>query len=760
MKRPFVWFLVSLIAGTVAGRYIECTFLNMFLFFILFAAIASVFLVKLKIYEPMYMPLIAVIGMLICSNSLAPKSISAQLMVNKDVMLSGTVRTSYVTDSGKTAYTVDVDLITDYENRCTDKLKIIVYSNSEDISSGDIIRAEGKLFSFDEPTNPYQPNYKIYMLSNGYDYSMWCENVIPTGQKSNGFVYNIEKARNRVNDFFNNSMPEREAGIAKALTTGYKNDITQETRENFKRLGISHVLAVSGLHVSIIAYIILYICTEVLKLQKRKAIPIASAVIVFYLVFTGFSPSAVRAVIMSVVSFTGLLIYRNSDRINTAAFSAFIMLCINPLYLWNVSFQLSYVGIASVIAAMEILDDDEKNKGRGKLEKTFIFSTVVWVVISPVVMYYYKGISLVAIASNIVFIPVISIVTCIAMAAGLLSLAGFGLAHILANIVYFILNIYNNVTEKFSGNVFTYMDISRPSLIAIACVYVFIFAMLLLKKKKKTKMFVIAVFAGYIAVAAVSFINSPAEIVFFDAGQGDASAIYIPRRLTAVIDGGPDGGAENSVIPYLEAKGEKVDLLFVTHMDSDHVTGAMELIKKDLVMRAVISDTVHENKDNLKKFLLVAAAYDVPVIYADKGDRFNIGEDCYFECLYPDDRTTGSENDASLVLRFIYDDTAFLFTGDIDADAEKSLLDDNINCDVIKIAHHGSKTSSSEEFISKTGAKTAVIQTAKDNIYGFPSNQVSDVLKKLDVDTYVTGNDGAVVMYDNGDNIKIKTYGK
>lgn len=760
MKRPFVWFLVSLIAGTIVGRYIECTFLNMFLFFIFVAVISYMFLVKLRIYEPMYMPLIAVIGMILCSNSIAPKSISAHMMVNKNVMLSGIVRDCYVTDNGKIAATIDADIITDYKNRCTDKLKVVVYSNYNDVTPGDVVRAEGKLYSFDEPTNPYQANYKIYMLSNGYDYSMWCENLIRVGQKSNSFIYNIEKAREQVNDFFDASMPKRESGIVKALTTGYKNDITNETRDTFKRLGISHVLAVSGLHVSIIAYVILYICTEVFKQQKRKAIPIASAVIVIYLIFTGFSPSAVRAVIMSVVSFAGLLLYRNSDRVNTAAFSAFVMLCINPLYFWNVSFQLSYVGIAAVILAIEIFNDDEISKHRSKLEKAIIFSTMVWVVISPAIMYYYKGVSLVAIVSNIVFVPVISLVTCISMAAGLLSFISFGFANILSNIVYFILNIYNDVTEKLSDNIITYMDISRPSLTAIAVVYIFILVLLLFRKKARIKFFAIAVFAVCLAVSAVRFINSPAEIVFFDAGQGDASAIYIPRRLTAVIDGGPEGKADYSVIPYLEAKGEKVDLLFVTHMDSDHVAGAIKLINNGLVMRAVVSDTVHNNEENYQEFLTVAKDNGVPVIYANKGDRFNIGEDCYFECVYPDDVIPKSENNASLVIKFNYEDTSFLFTGDINSDAEKSLLNDDIDCDVIKIAHHGSKTSSSEEFIEKTGAKIAVIQASKDNIYGFPNKQVVNVLNKLNVDTYITGQDGAVVIYDDGDNLKIKTYGK
>lgn len=704
------------------------------------------------------MPIIAVFGMLLCAHSLIPKSINAQSMVDKDVILSGTVRNCYIVESGEYAATIDAYLLTDYEISCTDKLKIIAYTYNEDILPGDIVKVKGKLYSFEEPTNPYQPDYKIYMLSNGYDYSMWCEDIIQTGEKSDGLIYYVEKLRNHVTDFFDSCMPKREAAIAKALTTGNKNDVLQETRESFKRLGISHVLAVSGLHVSVIAYVILYVCTELFKLHRRKAIPLASAVLIFYMIFTGFSPSAVRAVIMSIVSFVGLLLYKNSDRLNTAAFSAFVMLCINPLYLWSASFQLSYIGIAAVIAALELLDEDEKTRHRGKLERTAIFSTIAWVVISPAVMYYYDGVSLITVISNIILVPIISIVTCIAMAAGVCSFFWLGLAQILANVVYFILNIYNNVTEKLSGSILTYMEVSRPSLAAIAVIYIFILAIILFEYNKRTNMWIIVSFSIFLTATLIKYVYSPAEVVFFDAEQGDASAIYIPRRLMAVFDGGPEGGAEKSVIPYLEAKGEKVDLLFVSHMDSDHVTGAIRLIEKGLVMRAVISDTEHENEENLAEFLTAAIKCGVPVIRTDKGDRFNIGDDCYFECLYPDNNIPDSENDASLVIRFNYKDTSFLFTGDIESDAEKRLLDDDISCDVIKIAHHGSDTSSSEEFINKTGAEYAVIQAAKNNIYEFPSQQVMDLLKKLDIDTFTTGNNGAVVMYDDGENIKIKTY--
>ena len=250
--------------------------------------------------------------------------------------------------------------------------------------------------------------------------------------------------------------------------------------------------------------------------------------------------------------------------------------------------------------------------------------------------------------------------------------------------------------------------------------------------------------------------TAPAEIVFFDAGQGDASIIHISEKFTAVVDGGPSGEAENTVIPYLNAKGEKTDVLFITHMDSDHSGGALELIENDMTELVVVSDTKHN--EILDKVIDEADKNNIEVYYASAGDKF-VTDRYTVECLYPFyGDMTAEENESSLVLKADIDGIKILFTGDIEYEDEIRLMDSDIECDIIKIAHHGSNTSSSAEFIEKTNADIAVIEAGENNIYGFPHKQVLDTLEEYGVETYITGENGAVKVVLKKDGYDVKTY--
>lgn len=744
MRRPFVWFLISLIIGIAAGRY------GFGLAAVAAAASAGLFAsVKNRIAEPMFMPLITIIGILLCTSGFAPADKKAEALAGSDVTVAGTVRNFYITDSGSTAITLDADLIKDGDSQHNTKLKILVFADKDDISAGDVIEVKGRLYLFEEPENPYQMDYRTYMLSKGYDYSFYSTELRAAGQKQNGFIYKMERARENVNEFFDEIMPEREAGMAKALSTGYKYDITDDTEELFRNLGISHVLAVSGLHVSVIAGCLFFLLTYVLKVRKRTAIPFVCALLILYLAFTGFSPSACRAVFMSVTALAAFILYKNSDKFNTIAFSAFIMLCINPLYLWNVSFQLSYAGITAVATALVMVDEAGNI---GKLSKTAMFSVVVWIITTPLVMYYFGGVSLIAPITNILIVPYLSMAAGMAMIAAMLSATALGASA--GNAVYTMLYFYNSVADRISDSRL-YMQTARPSLIAIAVIYAFIFACIAFRKRKTAVKITAAAFTAAAAVWIAVKINAPAEIVFFSAGQGDASAVYVPGKFFAVIDGGPKGGANKSVIPYVEAKSQKADLLFITHMDADHSTGALELIERNMVRQVIISDVKHSG--NINEVLAAAEKNNIPVFYAAEGDTFTAG-DVIIKCLYPFSGTENKENSTSLVLKIKNGNTSILFTGDIEEQDEKYLLNSDIDCDIIKIAHHGSSTSSTYNFLNKTGADIAVIEADDDNIYGFPHQEVLDRLNELGMDIYVTGKDGAVTIYDDGKGFRVKKY--
>lgn len=757
MKRPFLWFLVGIISGIVFGRYVDCTCLKLFLFFVVYKLLAFALFKKFGNKEMLAIPIIAVIGAVMCTNAMNMDKNIVKLTDTDRQMLYGTVISTDISQNGRTVINTDVDYISDMKSSVSKSAKIKIYCNEakDKFQPGDVIKANGKILPYSEPTNPYQMNYRVYMFSNGYVSSFWAYDTEKIGY-TNGIIYTAEKTRYKINSFFDETMPEREASVAKALVTGYKSDIPSETRDTYIRLGISHVLAVSGLHVSIAALVVIYFMTKVLKLNKRIAVIPASLVLIVYLFISGFSPSAIRAVIMSVTSYVGIFLYREREMINTSAFAAFIMLLINPLYLWNTSFQLSFTGVAAVITAARLT---EKNKELNKVGKSILFSVIAWIITSPAVMYFFGGVSLISVISNILLVPIISALTVVLMLAGALSLLLRFPAELLSIVARNVLTVYNNLAEKLSGFDIVYLNTAKPSFLAVVVIYIFIFGVLLNQKHKKRQlMFCIA---GIICalVYVNTYINMPAESVFFDAGQGDASLINIPGRLVAVVDGGPSDGDE--IVDYLEAKGEKADLVFVSHMDSDHLNGVLRLIETDMAECAVISDVSHENKENYDKFIKAAFKHNVKIIKMSEGDSIKVGDNCVFNCLYPPENYDGEENEGSLVISFDYYGTKILFTGDIDSKAEKKIVEDgkNISCDIIKIPHHGSKYSSSEIFIEKTNAGYAVIEAEKNNQYGFPTQEVMDRLEENNIESYVTGLDGAVmVKMDKDGNYKIKTY--
>ncbi|GFI62462.1 ComE operon protein 3 [Clostridiales bacterium] len=730
MRRPFVWFTISLTAGILLGRY------NMLApVLIIISIISIVCAVRNKIWEPISMAPLVVIGFVLCQISLMPANADVQGLVGKDVTIRGVVRERRDSENGRTLLRLDTEYI-EYI-RLEKELTLFVTAEEADVRAGDIVEAKARLYEFRGPTNPYESNYRIRMLSEGYDYSAWCKELKYLGEE-NGFLYSMEKAREYVNSFFEN-LPAEEAGIAKALTTGYKYDIDKDTRELFKNLGISHVLAVSGLHVSVIAGAVIWLLTRYLNMDKRKTLPLVSLLLIIYLIFTGASPSAMRAVIMSITAFAALMLYKNSDSCNTIAFSAFIMLCINPLNLWNISFQLSYMGISAVVTAKEILKDMNNSPA-----KTVMFSMIIWIITTPLVMYYFGGVSLVSVISNIIAVPYLSVVTGLALGAGMLSMVYVG--ELLATLVHILLKIYIFVAGIVSTNGL-YMNTAIPSFYSVICIYVFFIFCTVFRKVRYTQM------AGMAAVG-VSLcikINGP-EIVFFDSGQGDASVIYIPQKFTAIIDGGPE--EYSPVTRYIKAKEGKADILFISHMDKDHSEGAIGLIERNMVKIVVISDVPHSDRIDL--ILKAAGEQQIPVFFASQGDTF-VSDSCYIECLYPKMAGKG-ENSTSLVLKADIDGTSVIFTGDIERADEISLLNSDIECDIIKVAHHGSNTSSIDEFIEKTGAAKAIIQAGEDNLYGFPHADVMDRLESYGIDTYVTGYDGAVTVRVKDGGYDIKTY--
>lgn len=248
------------------------------------------------------------------------------------------------------------------------------------------------------------------------------------------------------------------------------------------------------------------------------------------------------------------------------------------------------------------------------------------------------------------------------------------------------------------------------------------------------------------------------EVTFFDVGQGDAIFIETPNGHQILIDGGPNSKILEKLSKEMPFFDRSLDLIILTHPEKDHLTGLIDVLKNYQVDNIFWTGVARESAE-WKEWDELIKKEGARIEIASYGDRILLEESesgMFFDVLYPSESLEGKKfeesNNTSVVLRLIFGETSFLFTGDIEKQAEKELVDRNIDSDVIKIAHHGSKTSSSEEFIEKVSPKIAIIEVGK-NSYGHPSQEVLMILERFGIKTLTTEKQGDIKIISEGNKI-------
>ncbi len=282
--------------------------------------------------------------------------------------------------------------------------------------------------------------------------------------------------------------------------------------------------------------------------------------------------------------------------------------------------------------------------------------------------------------------------------------------------------------------------------------------------KRDNKKFIIfsLIVLNILAWVAVYDLNQSQllEVIFFDVGQGDAIFVKTPDNYQILIDGGPGNAVIEKLAGEMPFWDRTIDMVVLTHPEYDHMAGLIEVLKRYevdyIVWTGVLADT-----GEYEKWKEVIKDEEAEIIIAQAGQSIKIGE-VQFDILYPFENLEGQEikttNNTSIVSRLTFKDNSFLFTGDISKSKEKEILEQGIviNSDIIKVGHHGSKTSSSQEFIEAVSPEIAVIQCAKDNNYGHPHSEVLAVLENYDIKILRTDQDGDIKIVSNGSNFQLK----
>ena len=547
------------------------------------------------------------------------------------------------------------------------------------------------------------------------------------------------------------------------------------------------MLAVSGSHIT---YIISAFSILMEKKNKRITKILTIIFLIFFMALTGFTASVVRASIMGILILTSGLVHRKSDTINNLGISSLIILICNPYTIIDAGFWLSFAGTMGIILLEEPINSYFqkfkicKIKSISWIINSFTITFAANIIIIPIMAYMFSTFSMTFWISNILAAPVMEFVTIYGFLIYFISIFLLPLAKFLGIILNFSLNSLIKIAEITSLIPVSFIYIKTPYLLECIIYYLILFLIFnwkrikeklennkILEKIKKNSYKYISIILIFIILTNTisNKIFQEIKIYFVDVGQGDSTLIQTIEGKNILIDGGGsefgsfDVG-ESILLPYLlDRRITTIDYLMISHFDSDHIGGVFAILE-NLEVKNIIISKQGETSENLKKFYEITNNKGIRTIIVKKGDIVEIDKYSHFEILFPEDNLIEDNilNNNSIVARFNSLDFSILFTGDIEEIAEKRLCElysgtDKLEAFVLKVAHHGSKTSSTEEFLELVKPKIALIGVGKNNNFGHPNIDVIERLENMGSKIYRTDNCGEIIIRINREKLQIHT---
>lgn len=597
----------------------------------------------------------------------------------------------------------------------------ILFYHQELLLVGEVYRGNCLLERFSEQRIPNGFNEKhFYFSSNVYYKGSVKELVI---QKDYVSLYGeLLKIRKKIMDDYSEKYSGKSKGLVRAVVFGDKSLFPQDTRDTFQLLGLSHLLAVSGLHGGIIGGAAYRLFSPAGFHAKNIA---AWVILSVYAFLAGFTPSINRAVLMFFFFSFGKLFQRHRDPWTILALSGIPQILFNPFVVLSPGFILSYSTVAGIILF-------HKNKKSSlSLSCAAVLGTI------PVLVYYFNTISLAGIFANLFYVPLFALITFLAMSGVLIPFIPMNL------FLDPFLNFVIEGTERI-GEYFAFLDISvsTPKIWEAVLYYLLIYIIynkVKLSLSVKTALLVILLF--------FNLYPGKWEAVFIDVGQGDSALISTPGGKVVLIDGGPWG---REVEGFLSSRGiNKPDLYIVSHGDSDHINGLIWLMKRKAPKNILLPANSRSN-ELLEELLLLGEEKNSNIIFGYTGQKFQI-DNTEFEILSPGkDQEYTTSNNHSLVIMVRYENKSLLFTGD----AEKDVLENisgGYNIDVIKAPHHGSNTGNSQLFFNRNIIKNGIISCGINNRYGHPGTEFLKIMEKERINLYRTDLQGTITVEYNGE---------
>lgn len=568
------------------------------------------------------------------------------------------------------------------------------------------------------------------------------------------------------------AMAPGDAAILNGILFGGYFGIKREVVQGFATTGLVHILSVSGTHIALVAGAVMWLGGR-LGFRRGRVAVLAAGCIVFYALFAGLNPPVIRSVVMALIALAAIRLGREKDSPQALALTALIMLSYQPGILYDISFQLSFAATAGLVLFYR-----KTVEKLSQLPKWIGTAAAVTLVAQlgalPFMAWYFNSFPLSSFLANIIVLPLIEAVVVIglfASCAGLvLPLLGKVLLVLCALLISTAVHLTALIAALPGASIYIpAVGVGAGAVYYLALAWFYGYmprgvptgADILGRWPYKTAAVLAMVI---IAVFSYSYYPRPVGVHFIDVGQGDAALITTPHGRAVLIDSGGSGElsdfdvGERVVVPYLKHYGiTTVDYLILTHGHKDHAGGAAGVARLLTVRNLVL-----EREDlALPVAALLRAAPGKGVIPAQTGQTITLDGVTFTVVHAFSESQDKARNEASNVVRVSYGNHSFLITGDLGAQGEYSMLEHGlVPGDVLKVAHHGAKTSSTPEFLQAFAPRYAVISAGYNNRYGHPHPETLQRLAEHNIKVYRTDRDGAVVFKTDGKTLTVKTFAK
>lgn len=648
----------------------------------------------------------------------------------------------------------------EYKKVCTAKIvrnnkKILInIKMSQDIPSmkyGDSLYIEGEFKQPEEARNYKGYNYKQYLKTKKNIGTVELEKAKILKSSNGSFIHNIQKY---IKDTRNGTLTDEEGNLLLAILLGDKDKLSEDIQESFKTSNLSHMLAVSGAHVSYIILGLTYVLQNSIIGKKNGKIVCIFFLLVF-MAITNFTPSVTRACIMAVLTLFSGIIYRKSDVYTNISVAALITLIFNPYSLLDLGFQLSYGGTIGIIIFIKRIQEKKSNsKVINYIKQMALVSIYANIIIIPIMMYHFNTVSFTFIISNIMASPILGIIVITGFLFIIASITVKPLTRLIAIFIKPILSILIKISQICSKLPFSNILVVTPYMFNVISYYAIILYCIKSKKNNKCKIIICLLIVLILINFIIYIFPQKLRIFFIDVGQGDSTLIITPDKKTVLIDGGGSDSfdvGEKVLLPYLlDRRILKIDYVLISHFDTDHCGGILTIMEKVKVKNIIISEQA-EHSENYERSKKLMIHKKIRLIEVKKGDKIKIGRYSEFKILFPTSRLLSENplNNNSIVAQFNYNNFKMLFTGDIEKLAEQQILKAEkaeIRADILKVAHHGSKTSSIPEFIKAVKPKIALIGVGKNNTFGHPNQQTIKNLENIKCRIYRTDLQGEIII--------------